>query len=143
MGRMRVKISFVKNKKGVSAVIGTILMVAITVAIVGILWGYLSGFFSNLGGVSMGPVATLQQEGNHVAIESVEGGTLPYNSTKAIFVNPDGSSAGEGTINDLDDNWEVNGGDTISEPSGLTAGTYTVKLIYNGKSVGSATYVKS
>jgi len=42
---MKANRKFVKNKEAVSAVIGVILMVAITVAIVGVLWGYLSGFF--------------------------------------------------------------------------------------------------
>ena len=137
--KMKANRKFIKDKEAVSAVIGVILMVAITVAVVGILWGYLSGFFT--GAPVVNPKVSMTQDGNYIDIIEVTQGTVKASGATAYFVKSDGSSAGTGTINDLNGNGNVDGADTITPPAGLTSGTeYTVKLVYNGATVGTTTF---
>jgi len=131
-----------KNDEAVSAVIGVILMVAITVAIAATVYVYVSGMLG--GGPSTKPTVSLVQSGDFVLLNQVQNGPVNGSQSTAQFVNQTSGVAtsaainyGSGDANNLD------GGDTISKPGSLPAGVgdkYTVQVLYGGDVIGTCVY---
>ena len=137
--KMKVNRKFMKEKKAVSAVIGVILMVAITVALVAVLYASISGWFS---GTPTAPISiTLQQKTPITSSATSIDFDVVSTSSGALYKNiyfriTHGSSStdykfdsyasgkatykttGAGTSSDA-----IKGGDVIS--ISVTAGAYT------------------
>jgi len=142
---MKANRKFKQEDEAVSAVIGVILMVAITVAIAATVYVYVSGMLG--GGPSTNPNVSMSQSGTYILISRVEGG--PVNGSTGLvvqFINKSDATNillgtcnyGQGTSPD-----NVDAGDIIPKPtSGLgPAGTaYTVNLIKGSAILGTCTY---
>jgi len=135
---MKANRKFKEDGEAVSAVIGVILMVAITVAIAATVYVYVSGMLGSGPSASV-TVSMIQTEG-YISIQGVEGGTIA--SPDAItFVNSTGADKGDGAWVDVDSSGDVSGGDTISPPTGLTSGEkYTVTIVENDDAVGTCKF---
>jgi len=138
---MKANRKFIEKEAGVSAVIGVILMVAITVAIAATVYVYVSGMLG--AGPAVAPTISMSQNGNYIYINSVQNGpvSLGTNPATASCVNITGSSTGLGaSINDIDTSGDVSGGDTITITGYTPGDTYTVTITYNDQAVGTATF---
>jgi flagellin-like protein len=143
MGNMKANRKF-KNDEAVSAVIGVILMVAITVAIAATVYVYVSGMLG--GGPQSAATVSMVQQGSAVLIQKVENGPV-MNATCSISVVNQTSSLPDGSGRIWDyaggDDTKVEGGDVIEiyGYSGDSGDRYTVQLIYQGNSIGSCVYI--
>ena len=133
-----------KNDEAVSAVIGVILMVAITVAIAATVYVYVSGMLG--GGPSTTATISMSQSGDIILITKIEGGPINGSSAIVQFINK-GNATVTDASGDLDfsqgnspDN--IDAGDIIAKPTGLgPSGTaYNVNVIVSGALIGSCTY---
>jgi len=138
MGKMKSNRKFVEEEEAVSAVIGVILMVAITVAIAATVYVYVSGMLGS--GPSASMTVSMVQTSGFVSIQNVEGGPLTSPS-KITFVNATGILKGNGTWVDTDYSGTVTGGDTIQPPAGLIQNqVYTVTMIYANDAIGTCKF---
>ena len=92
MGNMKANRKFVKGEDAVSAVIGVILMVAITVAIAATVYVYVSGMLSTQGPVGENAAATVEGKTNYIKVTLTKvGSSYPAAGYLAadckIFVN--------------------------------------------------------
>jgi flagellin-like protein len=145
MGKMKANRKFVEGEEAVSAVIGVILMVAITVAIAATVYVYVSGMLG--GGPTAAPTVGMIQVGNYISIQQVERGPITYTDVAITVINISGIAAAAGaTYNDVDNDGYVSGGDTINMTTGWLGGThtghvpYTVSLIYQDDAIGTAKF---
>ena len=137
---MKANRKFVNGEEAVSAVIGVILMVAITVAIAATVYIYVSGMLG--AGPARTPVVALIQSQDYISVQSCDTSGISYDSVNVTFVNSTGGDVGDGSYNDVDGDGYVSGGDTITPPSGLTSGeTYTVTMTYQGDAIGTCKFV--
>ncbi|MCD6411779.1 MAG: type IV pilin [Thermoplasmata archaeon] len=137
---MKANRKFIGEERAVSAVIGVILMVAITVAIAATVYLYVSGMIT--GGSSITPTVSFSQvaNNNYLMVSGVEHGPVPKN-VSIIFTNSSGGKATYGDITDTNSNNKLDAGDIIKPHDNLQAGeTYTVTIIYAGKVIGSAKF---
>ena len=135
-----------EDDEAVSAVIGVILMVAITVAIAATVYVYVSGMLG--GGPQSGATVSMVQQGNSVLIQKVEAGPVLKTGIEISVIEQKTGSPVTGAatyqpFNATSD--RVQGGDSIaidvSGVSGVVVGDkFTVQLIYAGNSVGSCSY---
>jgi FlaG/FlaF family flagellin (archaellin) len=127
---LRHKLLFLKNKQknflishtAVSAVIGVILMVAITVAIAATVYVYVSGMIGGTTGttattISMNVLSTNKQ--NHQItwiVARVEGNEISTKAYRWQLLDENGQNYSDGTclFNDNDNNSYINAGDTFS-----------------------------
>lgn len=137
---MKANRKFIEDGEAVSAVIGVILMVAITVAIAATVYVYVSGMLG--GGTDISPTVTLQQSGGSILVSKVQNGPVNNDSASVSVVNKtSGTFEGSGIIYAGDDG-EVNGGDTIVlDVPGESGQQYTVQLIYADDVIGTCTYI--
>ena len=143
---MKANRKFVEGEEAVSAVIGVILMVAITVAIAATVYVYVSGMLG--GGPTASPTVGMVQVQNYVTIQEVERGPIGNASCSISVVNVSGVIvAGHGgVIQDVDGDGYVEGGDTITFSSAwlITDHTghlpYTVNVIYSNDAIGTAQF---
>ena len=140
---MKANRKFVEGEEAVSAVIGVILMVAITVAIAATVYVYVSGMLG--GGPSSSATVSLVQTANYVSIQKVTSET-PISAASCTVTVVDNLGANQTTaaptINDNDGDTYISGGDTISITTATLSGNtpYTVTLIYNEDAIGTAKY---
>ena len=140
---MKANRKFKEDGEAVSAVIGVILMVAITVAIAATVYVYVSGMLG--GGPSSSATVSLVQTGNYVSIQKVESETnIPVGSCSITVVDNTGSNqtTAAPTINDNDGDTYLSGGDTIGITTGSLSGNtpYTITLTYNKDALGTAKF---
>ena len=140
---MKANRKFKNEDEAVSAVIGVILMVAITVAIAATVYVYVSGMLG--GGPSAQPTVGMVQTSNYISIQSVQGGPISWSSVTLLMVNVTGvdvTTTAAMTNNSVDT--LVGGGDTItiggSASLPTTAAPYTLTMLYNSNSVGTVKY---
>ena len=139
---MKANRKFVEGEEAVSAVIGVILMVAITVAIAATAYVYVSGML--WGGPTASPTVGLVQTANYLQIQRVDGGPLSWGSVYEVLVNATGVNESSATFaeNDNDGDGYISGGDTITIGGTLTGGApYTLTLIYGADSIGTCEYI--
>jgi len=135
---MKANKKFVEEEEAVSAVIGVILMVAITVAIAATVYVYVSGMLGS--GPSASMTVSMVQTSGFISIQNVEGGPLTAPSS-ITFVASNGSFVGNGTWNDIDSSGTVTGGDTITAPAALVSNqVYTVTMIYANDAIGTCKF---
>jgi len=141
---MKANRKFIGEERAVSAVIGVILMVAITVAIAATVYLYVSGMIT--GGSSVTPTVSFSQvaNNNYLMVSGVEHGPVNNSSVKIIFTDANGNVVTNGTItNGPGVEKYLDAGDIIEPEStgSMSAGeTYTVTIIYAGKVIGSAKF---
>lgn len=128
---MKANRKFVEGKEAVSAVIGVILMVAITVAIAATVYVYVSGML----GPGVGTTPTVGLSANPsgtictITVGNPSKSDIKWSDVSYKLVNlSSGSSEGSAT---LPDTTFVTGGDVI-RITGLTSGTqYQFSLVYD------------
>jgi flagellin-like protein len=141
-GNMKANRKFRDGEEAVSAVIGVILMVAITVAIAATVYVYVSGMLGT--GPTLNPTVSMIQTENYIHISGVENGPVVAADATISIKNSTGLTPTNvtGTLNAAGTN--VAGGDTItiSDPDGvlLSTETYIVNLIYGGNTIGTVNY---
>ena len=142
---MKANRKFVEGEEAVSAVIGVILMVAITVAIAATVYVYVSGMLG--AGPTVNPTVSMIQSGDFISITGVGSGPVPGASATAVFVNQTSGAATDATGNITYTNGDaanLDGGDTIALPNALaTEGIgqkFTVQVLYGGDVIGSCVY---
>jgi flagellin-like protein len=133
-----------KNDEAVSAVIGVILMVAITVAIAATVYVYVSGMLG--GGPQSAATVSMVQQGNAILIQKVENGPVSNTSLSISVINQSSSlPEGQGALHDYvgGDPDRLEGGDVIalSGISTVSGTRYTVQLVYQGNSIGSCVFM--
>ena len=142
---MKANRKFVEEREAVSAVIGVILMVAITVAIAGTVYVYVSGMLGT--GPSTTPTVSMVQSTGFISITQVENGPVTGADVIVNFVNK--ANASDIIVATSDLNYalgnsatNIDGGDIITEPATVgTAGTaYAVQMLYAGDIIGICTY---
>jgi flagellin-like protein len=141
---MKANRKFVEEKEAVSAVIGVILMVAITVAIAATVYVYVSGMLGS--GPETNATLSMVQSGSYVSITGITNGPV-VNGTdvQAVFVNQTTGISTEAVLNAGNGNAaNVDGGDTITTPAEIlleSAGTkYTVQVNYGGDTIGTCVF---
>jgi len=144
MGNMKANRKFKNEDEAVSAVIGVILMVAITVAIAATVYVYVSGMLG--GGPSASATVGMVQTANYITIQKVDGGPIEWASCTLTCVNASGgdvTSTASLSSTNPDGNTIVSGGDTIAIGGSLpTAGSpYTITIVYGGDAIGTVKYV--
>ncbi len=136
---MKANKKFVEEKEAVSAVIGVILMVAITVAIAATVYVYVSGMLGE--GPSSTVTVSMVQSQSYVSVQKVDGSIDDYDDATTTFVNATGVDMGDGSYVDVDGDGAVSGGDTITPPAGLISGEqYTVTMTYSDNAVGTCKF---
>ena len=141
---MKANRKFKEDGEAVSAVIGVILMVAITVAIAATVYVYVSGMLGS--GPESSAVVSMTQKNNYILISGVDKGPVTGSTCNVRVLLTTGANATGvvGTLNyDLGSSaTNVDPGDTISF-AGQTAGTkYTVLLLDgSGDQIGTSEYV--
>ena len=140
---MKANRKFVEGEEAVSAVIGVILMVAITVAIAATVYVYVSGMLGT--GPEKAPTISMQQTGEYINVLGVQSGPVNGSDATVIFINQTSGASTSGTINWGNGNADnVDGGDTITAPSSVTSDEpgqkYTVQVIYGGDVIGTTVY---
>jgi len=140
---MKANREFVEGEEAVSAVIGVILMVAITVAIAATVYVYVSGMLGT--GPEKAPTVSLQQTGGYISVLGVQSGPVNGSDASVIFVNQTSGVSTAGTISYSVGNADnLDGGDTITAPAAVLAEApglkYTVQVIYGGDVIGTAVY---
>jgi len=102
-GNMKANRKFVEGEEAVSAVIGVILMVAITVAIAATVYVYVSGMLGGTPTRTPEIQFTPYEDTDRLSVSKTDGETdwskLSIRSTEAIvfWINDDATSAGDGT----------------------------------------------
>ncbi len=142
MGNMKANRKFKEEDNAVSAVIGVILMVAITVAIAATVYVYVSGMLGS--GPSTSPTLGMVQSGNYITIQSVQGGPILWTSTIRTIINVNGTIESSATVGyqDVDGDTKVSGGDTLSVTGTLSGGEpYTITIVYNDNAIGTVKYI--
>jgi len=141
MGNMKANRKFREGQEAVSAVIGVILMVAITVAIAATVYVYVSGMIGGQSGIKA--TVTMQQSGAAVLITQIQNGPVKNSTASIVVVNmTSGLPEGSGMIH-ASANGNVEGTNVITL-SGITteAGQrYTVQFKYGTDLVGTCTYI--
>ena len=124
---MKANRKFVEEKEAVSAVIGVILMVAITVAIAATVYVYVSGM---LGGTPTNSATVgMVSKSGYVQITGVENGPVATTSCTLKAINSTGVNVAGSAVT-LTGNYagsNVAGGDTIT----VTAGTASPGDVFN------------
>ena len=134
---MKANRKFIEEENAVSAVIGVILMVAITVAIAATVYVYVSGMIG--GTATKTSTLSMNVYSRNDAVQQViwlvsgiEGEAILTNSTNKYLLDNLGASAGFNiTFNDVNGDWYINAGDTFA----LTAdndGYYTFMISDTG-----------
>ena len=141
---MKANRKFIGEERAVSAVIGVILMVAITVAIAATVYLYVSGMIT--GGSSVTPTVSFSQvaNNNYLMVSGVEHGPVKNNSVNITFTAANGTVVTVGNItNGPGEKEYLDAGDIIT-PKDMnklkTGETYTVTIIYAGKIIGTAKF---
>ena len=142
---MKANKKFVEGDEAVSAVIGVILMVAITVAIAATVYVYVSGMLGS--GPAANPTVSMVQSTGFISITQIDNGPVIGADVTVNFINQsDASNMIDATL-DLDFSQgtsavNVDGGDLITEPATVgPAGTvYTVQMVYGGNVIGTCIY---
>lgn len=141
---MKANRKFIGEERAVSAVIGVILMVAITVAIAATVYLYVSGMIT--GGSSITPTVSFSQvaNNNYLMVSGVEHGPVKNNSVNITFTDANGNIVTKGDIiNGTGSPNYLDAGDIIKPHStgSMTPGeTYTVTITYAGKIIGTAKF---
>jgi flagellin-like protein len=145
---MKANRKFVEDEEAVSAVIGVILMVAITVAIAATVYVYVSGMLG--GGPTASPTVGMTQVQNYISIQEVQRGPVSIAACTVNVVDINGTSvtAAGAQIFDIDVDTYLSGGDTITFDSTwvTTAANhtgsvpYTISVIYSDDSIGTAQF---
>jgi len=140
---MKANRKFIGEERAVSAVIGVILMVAITVAIAATVYLYVSGMIT--GGSSITPTVSFSQvaNNNYLMVSGVEHGPIPKDKVNITFTNSSGGVKTYGDITDTNNNNNLDAGDIIKphDTTGWQAGEkYTVTIMYAGKIIGTASF---
>lgn len=131
-----------KDRKGVSPVIATILMVAITVVLAAVLYVMVMGFG---GEENQTPTVALGSRavsgGYEVYVISVSGGEIAIGNVEAIVVSGGGEDVEAGTVTSVGSNPNLSAGDK-SLITDFTAGSITVMFRdkANGASLGQTTF---
>ncbi|HEX08492.1 MAG TPA: type IV pilin [Thermoplasmatales archaeon] len=125
--KMKANRKFIKDKEAVSAVIGVILMVAITVAIVGVLWGYLSGFFGPITKTPEVP-CTYSADNKIFTVGTPSEAGLKWDDFTLKLYN---ISAGTDMTAPTKPSGTVDAGDIISVSSVASGYTYKFTIVYN------------
>jgi flagellin-like protein len=145
MGKMKANKKFVEEEEAVSAVIGVILMVAITVAIAATVYVYVSGMLSPTGESAPSLAWSADDADNTLVITSgsatdyySSGGTgnLIFKSSGTPFYVNDsyGVESGTPTLCTL----AISAGDVLTFPAG--AGTYQIIWVPTDKLLGEVTF---
>lgn len=139
---MKANRKFIEDEEAVSAVIGVILMVAITVAIAATVYVYVSGMLGT--GPSTKPTVSLQQTGSFVTVLEVQNGPVVGAQATAVWVNQTTGTTTAAIITFTNGNaLNVDGGDTIAKPAAIPNGVgdkYTVQILYAGNVVGTCVF---
>ena len=140
---MKANRKFIDGEEAVSAVIGVILMVAITVAIAATVYVYVSGLLGT--GPSSTPTVSLVQSANYITVQKVVSESpIAWSSCQITLVDNTGANqtSANPTYNDNDGDGYISGGDTISFTTTSLSGNtpYTVTITYNDNSIGTAKY---
>jgi flagellin-like protein len=145
MGNMKANRKFKEEDNAVSAVIGVILMVAITVAIAATVYVYVSGMLG--GGPSQSATVSLVQTSNYISIQKVTaGGPINCSDTSIDITCVDSVGVNQGLLvcdyQDINGDGIISGGDTISvNQTSLTGiAPYTITLIYSDDAIGTAKF---
>ena len=148
MGKMKANRKFVEaDERAVSAVIGVILMVAITVAIAATVYVYVSGMLGSGPGSTPSVSITSAPSGKNciVTVATPTSASIQWSGVWFNLVNVTGGGAQSLTnsIVVIPRTGVVRGGDIITVTGGLkTQCQYTVTLVYNttGGTMGSVTW---
>ena len=139
---MKANRRFVEGEEAVSAVIGVILMVAITVAIAATVYVYVSGMLGT--GPTVNPTVSMVQSGEFISITAVENGPVTDTGATVSWINQTTgvSALGDVTNGAGGDADLVDGGDTIAAVIGTASAgdKFTVQILYGGNVVGSCVY---
>lgn len=147
MGNMKANRKFIDGEEAVSAVIGVILMVAITVAIAATVYVYVSGIIGP--GGKKTPTLTCNvydtdADANEVIwyVSGIENGPLGDDEYDWSLLNESGGNETGVTVkfNDNNDDDYVNSGDTFSVTA-ATDGKYT--FVLTSKDTGETIYKSS
>jgi len=140
---MKANRKFVEDKEAVSAVIGVILMVAITVAIAATVYVYVSGMLGS--GPETNAIVTMSQSGDFILVAQVQGGPLTALDCDVSWIAQADGSVDAGTIvQGVALDLLLDGGDSLPESVAAAAGSagdkWTVNLLYGGDVVGTCVY---
>jgi len=132
----------IRDDSAVSAVIGVIIMVAITIAMAAVAYAYFTGMIG--GSEQSNAIITIQQQGDsYVVISNIENGPVPATQITISVINqttglPDaGCSA---TLHASGTN--LAGGDIISITGAHTHVAYDIDIGYKQTVVGKCTFTK-
>ena len=140
---MKANRKFKNEDEAVSAVIGVILMVAITVAIAATVYVYVSGMLG--GGPSKSATVGLVQSGDFIMVTKVDStNAIPIADCTASVIDNTGAPIEQAWIRpSVTGETDLTGGATIM--INATSATfpnvpYTVNLVYNQNTLGTATF---
>jgi flagellin-like protein len=142
MGKMKANRKFVKGEEAVSAVIGVILMVAITVAIAATVYVYVSGMI----GTSPTSTATISMvsKSGYIQIATIQNGPVPVTSVTLRALTSVGVDVNGTEVNLILNNAGANvaGGDTITVTvlNATSGDVYTVQMVSASTVFGEVKY---
>ncbi len=141
MGNMKANRKFVEGEEAVSAVIGVILMVAITVAIAATVYVYVSGMLGGPGTSTPTVGATYNKETETFTLGTPTESDINWNNVGAKLVNNSGSTINWIPAADIISGTYVRAGDVIKCDTEVYTGySYTFSLIYNTTGGSMYTY---
>ncbi|MBU0497273.1 MAG: hypothetical protein KKC68_06755 [Candidatus Thermoplasmatota archaeon] len=118
--------------------LGVFIIVAVTIAIACVIWGFYTGVFSGTDNNNI-PLVSLKQENTFVLITGVRNGPVQTSVVEVKMIDKKtGLSVNNLTIHDGGDG-EINMGDTITISS-ISPGSFTVEIIYRDKIVGNCQF---
>lgn len=132
-----------KDDRAVSAVIGVVLMVAVTIAMAAVAYAYFTGMIG--GNQEINAIVTITQNPGDVSISvsGVQNGPVNSSQTIVQLLNQTSGTPDLGCTGTLQSAGEnIRGGDVIVVAGAHTGVTYTVQLLYKGYVIGSCTYLK-
>ena len=142
---MKANRKFVEGEEAVSAVIGVILMVAITVAIAATVYVYVSGMLG--GSPSSSATISMVSKSGYVQITNIQNGPVSVDSVTLKILD---STGVEPAATVVDVAWgeggtsgdNINGGDTIVVTDGTASSgdKFTVQLVATDGVLGEAPY---
>ncbi len=146
MGKMKANRKYIEaDERAVSAVIGVILMVAITVAIAATVYVYVSGMIG--GGSTIKATVSMIQSGAGIQITEVQNGPVLNTSARCTIISKATGANMTGkyaiinpTVSGATANIDAGDIVTVDSSVGVTGDLFTINLVFQDKIVGTCTY---
>ncbi len=144
---MRTHKKFKQSKHAVSAVIGVILMVAVTIAMAAVAYAYFTGMIG--ASPESKAIVSMHQDGTSIIVSEISNGPVKTSGLTVTVIDMQTGQPAAAGVMDATPDWtivapdtEVNSGDIITMSGTATAGrTYTINLVYSDTIIGTCTFI--